>query len=81
MALMITDDCNGCTACEPECPNSAISEVDGLFTIDPDKCTECVGHHDESQCVLVCSVECIVPDPRRQESKDELQEKYQRLTG
>lgn len=79
MALIITDDCNGCSACEAECPNSAISELDGLYVIDPSKCTECVGHYDESQCVLVCNVECIVPDSKHRETKSELQEKYQRL--
>lgn len=26
MALMITDDCINCAACEPECPNNAIYE-------------------------------------------------------
>ena len=26
MAYKITDDCISCGACEPECPNSAISE-------------------------------------------------------
>ena len=26
MAIMITDDCINCGACEPECPNNAIYE-------------------------------------------------------
>ena len=81
MALMITDDCNGCSACEPECPNSAITEKDGLYVINTEKCIECVGHHDESQCVLVCPVECIVPDPKHQESKEELLQKYEQLAS
>lgn len=80
MALMITDECNGCSACEPECPNTAIAEVDGMFVIDPDKCTECVGHFDESQCTLVCPIACIVADPKRQESRSELSDKFQRLS-
>lgn len=80
MALMITDDCNGCSACEPECPNTAISEADGMFVIDADRCTECVGHFDESQCTLVCPIDCIVPDPKHRESRSELSEKFQRLS-
>ncbi len=80
MALMITDECNGCSACEPECPNSAIAEIDGVFAIDPDKCTECVGHFDESQCTLVCPIACIVADPKHRESRAELSEKFQRLS-
>lgn len=80
MALMITDDCNGCSACEPECPNSAIIEVDGKFAIDPSKCTECMGHYDESQCVQICPVACIRSDPEHSENKDKLFQKYARLT-
>ena len=30
-----------------------------IYQIDPDKCTECVGHFDEPQCVQVCPVACI----------------------
>jgi ferredoxin len=59
MALTITDDCINCAACEPECPNDAISQDGLLFVIDPDKCTECVGFFNEPQCVPVCPVECI----------------------
>ncbi|WP_413205113.1 YfhL family 4Fe-4S dicluster ferredoxin [Rhodospirillum sp. A1_3_36] len=59
MALTITDDCINCAACEPECPNDAISQDGLLFVIDPDKCTECVGFFKEPQCVPVCPVECI----------------------
>ncbi|SMF97560.1 4Fe-4S dicluster domain-containing protein [Methylomagnum ishizawai] len=61
--LIVADNCTGCCACEPECPNTAISEMaSGLFTIDPAKCTECIGHHDEPQCVAVCPIEetCII---------------------
>ncbi|HJX03845.1 MAG TPA: 4Fe-4S binding protein, partial [Dehalococcoidia bacterium] len=43
MAYKITDDCISCGACESECPNSAISEGDSTYVIDPTKCTECVG--------------------------------------
>ena len=44
MALMITDDCINCDVCEPECPNQAIAMGEEHYEIDPDKCTECVGH-------------------------------------
>ncbi len=81
MALMITDECINCDVCEPECPNNAISQGDEIYVIDPVKCTECVGHYDESQCVAVCPVDCIVVDPNRSESKDQLHEKFLRLTA
>ena len=44
---------------EPECPNEAISQGEEIYVIDPSKCTECVGHYDEPQCVQVCPVDCI----------------------
>ncbi|PJA33636.1 MAG: ferredoxin [Zetaproteobacteria bacterium CG_4_9_14_3_um_filter_53_7] len=81
MALTITDDCINCAVCEPECPNLAIFEGEEIFEIDPDRCTECVGHFDEPQCQMVCPVDCIPPDPNRVESKAALQLKYERLTG
>ena len=92
MAIMITDECINCGACEPECPNNAIYEggaewrysdgtslvgmlttLDGenmntadthepvnmdVYYIVHDKCTECVGFHDEPQCAAVCPVYC-----------------------
>ncbi|HKI62435.1 MAG TPA: YfhL family 4Fe-4S dicluster ferredoxin [Mariprofundaceae bacterium] len=81
MALYITDDCINCAVCEPECPNLAIYEGEDIFEINPDLCTECVGHFDEPQCQLVCPVDCIPVNPDRIESREELQEKYSRLTG
>lgn len=81
MALMITDECINCDVCEPECPNSAISQGPEIYVIDSNKCTECVGHYDTPQCVEVCPVDCIVLDPDRAESKEELQQKYLALTG
>ena len=79
MALMITDECISCGACEPECPNNAISEGDDRYVIDPEKCTECVGYYDSPQCASICPVDACVPDPNHQESKEELQAKYERL--
>ena len=113
MAIMITDECINCGACEPECPNNAIYEggmewtmaegtgVTGTYTlmdgtvvdvntkqepisneiyfIVPDKCTECVGFHEEPQCAAVCPVDCCVPDPDVVESKEELLAKKEKL--
>lgn len=76
MALMITDDCISCGACEYDCPNNAISEGPLVYVIDPALCTECVGAHDEAQCKETCPVDCIVPDPRHVESQDALLAKY-----
>jgi ferredoxin len=113
MAIMITDECINCGACEPECPNNAIYEggvewtiadgtgvkgdyaledgsttnasakhgprSDDYYYITPDKCTECVGFHEEPQCAAVCPVDCCVPDPDRRESKDDLLARKERL--
>lgn len=106
MAIIITDECINCGACEPECPNNAIyegamewrfsegTELSGsivtpagdsydadeaqepidhdIYYIAPDKCTECIGFHDEPQCQEVCPVDCCVPDEDREETEDEL---------
>ncbi len=81
MALMITDACINCDVCEPECPNNAISAGEEIYVIDPQRCTECVGHHDKPQCVVVCPVDCIPLNPDFVESKEDLHAKYLRLTA
>lgn len=81
MSLMITDDCINCAVCEPECPNEAIFEGEDIYEIDPNRCTECIGHFDEPQCQLVCPVDCIPFDPDRRESAEQLMAKFNRLTG
>ncbi len=81
MAYIITEECINCAACEPECPNEAITAGDDVYEIKPDKCTECVGHFDESQCAAVCPVDCCVPDPEHKETKEELMTKFKRLTS
>jgi len=81
MALMITDECINCDVCEPECPNEAIYLGAEIYEIDPARCTECVGHFDEPQCVKVCPVDCIPLDPDFVETKEQLFAKYLRLTG
>lgn len=79
MALWITDECINCDVCEPECPNQAISMGAEIYEIDPDRCTECVGHFDAPQCVQVCPVECIPVNPSYVETKEQLMAKYRRL--
>jgi ferredoxin len=113
MAIIITDECINCGACEPECPNNAIYEggvewtisdgntvagqyqletgdwvdahdkikpvSDDYYYIVPDKCTECVGFHEEPQCAAVCPVDCCVPDPDRVESEELLLLRKSRL--
>jgi len=81
MSLIITDECINCDVCEPECPNGAIAQGDEIYVIDPDLCTECVGHFDEPQCVEVCPVDCIPKDPDHEETEEQLQAKYERLTS
>ena len=51
MALMITEECIVCGACESDCPNDAITAGDIIYEINPNLCTECVGYYDEPQCV------------------------------
>ena len=79
MALKINDLCVNCDVCEPACPNQAIRMGEEIYIIDPARCTECVGHFDEAQCVMVCPVECIDPDPDFVETEEELLEKLARL--
>ena len=79
MALRITDECINCDVCEPQCPNTAIYMGVEIYEIDPSLCTECVGHHDEPQCMVVCPVECIEVDPAHTEDNETLMLKYERL--
>ena len=81
MALMITDECINCDVCEPECPNNAISQGEEYYQIDPALCTECVGHFETSQCVEVCPVECIPLNPDHVETREQLHDKYLRITA
>jgi ferredoxin len=79
MATWIVPDlCINCGACEPVCPNSAItdgSDVDeslskGVYYIKPELCTECVGENGAEQCQEVCPVECCLPNPEIVESEE-----------
>jgi len=79
MAYKITDECISCGACEPECPNEAISEGETIYIIDPDKCTDCVGSHESSKCAEVCPIDdCCIPDPEHPETKEQLLEKWRK---
>lgn len=94
MALLITDDCNSCNACEIECPNNAIYNSgdpwilgskeypalnDEHTYIAYDKCTECLGFYDEPQCVPVCPTDAIIMDLDRVETKEQLAAKKDNL--
>ena len=68
MSLIITDDCTNCDACEPECPNKAITMGDDIYEINPALCTECVGFFDTPQCADVCPVDCCEDDTKEEES-------------
>ncbi len=77
MSLKITDECINCDVCEPECPNDAIYQGEEIYEIDPNKCTECVGHFDEPQCREVCPVDCIPIGI--EESQDILLQRFEKL--
>jgi ferredoxin len=49
------------------------------YYIVTDKCTECVGFHDEPQCAAVCPVDCCVPDPDHVETKEQLMAKKESM--
>ncbi len=57
MALSITDRCINCWACLSVCPNQAIAHVEGLFVIDPQRCSECLGDYPVAQCASICPAE------------------------
>ena len=52
---------------------------DEFYYIVPDKCTECVGFHEEPQCAAVCPVDCCLPDPEREEDEETLLERKAKL--
>ena len=79
MSTVITEECINCGACEPECPNEAISEGEDIYVIDPNLCTECVGFHDYEACQAVCPVECCIPNENNVESEETLLSRAIRL--
>ncbi len=79
MAYKITEDCTTCGACEPECPNNAISSGDPVYVINADLCTECVGSFDTPQCASVCPVEAPKADEDKQETEAQLLERAKKI--
>ena len=58
---------------EADQPNAPVA--DDYYYIVADKCTECVGFHEEPQCAAVCPVDCCQPDPNHVETEDYLLQK------
>ncbi|RDV28908.1 ferredoxin [Alteromonas aestuariivivens] len=79
MALKILQTCINCDMCEPECPNTAIAMGDSVYEIDASRCTECIGHYDEPQCVACCPIDCIEPDPTHPETEQSVLQKLEAL--
>ncbi len=79
MSYKITPDCISCGACEPECPNAAISEGENIYVINPDRCTECLGHFEASRCADVCPVEACVADPAHKDTKEQLIARFKKI--
>ena len=77
--MKVVEECINCGACEPECPNQAITAEDPIYVIAVDRCTECVGAHESPRCVEVCPVDCIVKDPDHVETPEALHLKYAAL--
>ncbi len=55
---------------DAENPNTPKS-MDVYFIVS-DKCTECVGFHDEPQCAAVCPVDCCIKDEDNVETPEML---------
>ncbi len=79
MAVDITDVCIGCGACFEECPNEAVVEVDGLYIVIPDRCTECWGIYSSAQCLDLCPVEAVALDRDHPDDEASLERKFRRL--
>lgn len=56
----------------------AAKSMDTYYIVS-DKCTECVGFHDEPQCAAVCPVDCCVDDEDYRESKETLLAKKEKM--
>lgn len=80
MALKITEECINCDVCEPVCPNQAIFMGEQIYEINPNLCTECVGHFEIPQCVDICPIDCIPKDEQYVETNDQLYQKYLQLS-
>ena len=65
------------TSVDDDTENEAGS--DDFFYIATEKCTECIGFHEEPQCAAVCPVDCCVSDDDNVESEAELMTKKNSL--
>jgi len=54
---------------------------DEVYFIVTDKCTECMGFHEEPQCAAVCPVDCCIPDEDHVESEERLLKKKAFMHG
>ena len=69
MSVIIDDTCITCDACLQNCPVNAIVDDsdnptgESRYYVQPEKCVECVGLHDDPQCAAICpSIGCITWD-------------------
>ncbi|PAV02337.1 ferredoxin [Arsenophonus sp. ENCA] len=77
MSLLITQRCINCDMCEPECPNEAISMGEEFYQINPNLCTECIGHYDKPTCQSVCPINnTILKDSNNPETEEQLWDKF-----
>jgi len=81
MALMINDEYTSRGHCIDECLTNTNSEGNLIYVINPDLCTECAGFYNEPQCIKVCPVGAIKPDPNHRESIEELLKKQKQIYG
>jgi ferredoxin len=81
MATLITIACIVCGACEDECPTGAVSLGNGIFVVDPERCTECVGYSATRKCVDICPIDCCICDPQRIETEEELFARAKQIEG
>ena len=64
---------------DADAPQEPVS--DDVYFIVTDKCTECIGFHEEPQCAAVCPVDCCIPDEDHVESEESLLQKKAFLHG
>ena len=56
------------TIIDAKTPQKPVSE--NFYYIISDKCTECLGFHEEPQCIAVCPVDCCIADPDHREIEE-----------
>jgi ferredoxin len=79
MAYKIDENCIACGSCIAECKNGAIHDGEKISVINPARCTECVGVHENPECAIVCPVDAPIADPKHKESREELLAKWKKL--